>query len=329
MGQVLNNTASFLLSVIIPVHNEQDNVLPMIKALNNTLEDLSYEILFIDDGSIDDTLKIIKEASQYDNRIRFISFTRNFGHQNALKAGYDVAQGDCVVTLDGDMQHPPEFIPKMVMLWKDGVDIIQSQRMTEPTQSFFKKNSSSMYYKVFRFCSQVSLISGASDFRLLDKKVVAYCKTCTDDNFFWRGFIPWLGFSQTVIEYTPKARLHGESKYSIVKMLRLAWSGISSFSMLPLRLASVFGGIGLFVACIYIVYVLVQAIFGDTVPGWSSLMVALLFFGSVQLISLGILGEYMGKIYLQGKNRPSYVIKECTHTNNDNVSAKKVTSNFH
>ena len=306
----MNTKANFLLSIIIPVHNEQDNIQPVLDALEKSLGSVNYEIFFIDDGSTDDTLANIKARCLQNEKIQYISFTRNFGHQNALKAGYDHALGDCVVTLDGDLQHPPELIPQMIDMWKSGIDVVQSRRLAEPNQAAFKKYSSGLYYTIFRYCSNVTLASGAADFRLLDRKVVEYCKNSTDDNFFWRGFIPWLGFSQALLDYTPKARLHGSSKYNIPKMFKLAWGGISSFSMLPLRMASVFGGLGLLLSCIYIVYVLVHTLLGNTVPGWSSLMIVLLFFGSAQLLGLGVLGEYLGRVYLKCKNRPSYVVNE-------------------
>lgn len=297
------------VSIVIPVLNEKDN----IKILVNELLGLPIniqQIIFVDDGSTDDTAAQIKLLSRSDSRIQFISFSKNFGHQAALKAGFDHANGDCVVTMDGDMQHPPEIIPRMLSIWQSGADVVQARRLHEPCLPLFKKFSSKLFYAILNILSPVHIEAGTADFRLLDARIVELCKNFSENALFWRGLIPWLGFNQQFIDYTPRQRFYGRSKYSLKKMLRLALDGIVSFSILPLRFAFMTGLIVLLMCFFYIVYVVIMAISGLSVAGWSSLMCVILALGGFQLIFLGIIGEYIGKIFFQSKQRYIYVIKE-------------------
>jgi dolichol-phosphate mannosyltransferase len=299
-----------LISIIIPVFNEEGNVRLIAQKLLQQMHGEKFEILFVDDGSGDSTLNALRALSAHPS-VRYLSFSRNFGHQNALEAGFDFAEGTCVITMDGDLQHPVELLPQMIAMWRAGADVVHTKRKRTVHPSWFKKLSSSCYYKVFSLCATVPIEHGTADFRLLDRKIVDLCKKAGDDIFFWRGFIPWLGFRQEFIEFEPHARAHGVSKYNLKKMARLAWTGISSFSLLPLRIASVLGILGLFAALLYFFYFIWLNIYAvQTVPGWSSLMVVLLFFGAIQLISLGVLGEYVGKIYVTTKRRTNYVLRE-------------------
>jgi len=298
-----------LISVIIPVYNEEGNVRLIAEKILEQLHGENLEIIFVDDGSKDATLAELRELST-NPAIRYLSFSRNFGHQNALKAGFDSAEGDCAITMDGDMQHPVELLPQMIAMWRAGADVIHTRRRKTVSPSLLKKLTTGCFYKFFSWCATVTIEPGTADFRLLDRKIVELCKEANDDVFFWRGFIPWLGFRQEYIDYEPHARLHGVSKYSLKKMLHLAWAGISSFSLLPLRAASILGAFGLMGALLYFLYILWLNVSAAAVPGWSSLMVVLLFFGSIQLLSLGILGEYVGKIYVSARRRPHYILRE-------------------
>jgi len=245
------NIVDSLISIIIPVYNEEGNVRLIAEKILKQLPDENLEIIFVDDGSIDNTLTVLREMSVHPS-IRYLLFSRNFGHQNALKAGFDFAKGNCVITMDGDQQHPAELLPQMISMWRMGIDVVHTKRIRTVSPSLFKKLTSSCYYKLLSWCATVPIEPGTADFRLLDRKIVDLCKNAEDDAFFWRGFIPWLGFSQEFIEFEPHARIHGTSKYSLKKMIRLAWVGISSFSLLPLRLAGILGVIGLFVALLYL-----------------------------------------------------------------------------
>lgn len=213
--------------------------------------------------------------------------------------------------MDGDMQHPPEVIIEMLERWVYGAEVVHTRRLPEENQSIFKRVTSKYFYKFINFCSSVDIQPGTADFRLLDAKIVQICQQLQEDTFFWRGLIPWMGFKQDYIDYVPNHRLHGKSKYSLKKMVKLAWDGISSFSLLPLRIATVFG-VGTFFFCIlYIFYALYRAFFtAETVSGWASLIVLLLSISAVQFIFLGILGEYIGKIFMSSKHRPYYFINK-------------------
>jgi dolichol-phosphate mannosyltransferase len=298
-----------LISIIIPAYNEERNVRLIAENLLEQLHEENLEILFVDDGSTDATLAVLRELSVHPS-IRYVSFSRNFGHQNALKAGFDLAEGDCAITMDGDLQHPAELVPSMIAMWRSGADVVHTRRKKAASSSWFKRITTSWYYKIFSWCATVAIEPGTADFRLLDRKIVDLCKAANDDAFFWRGFVPWLGLRQEFIDYEPHPRAHGASKYNVKKMLHLAWTGIASFSMLPLRMAGVLGALGLLSSLLYFCYILWLNIYGMPVPGWSSLMVVLLFFSAIQLISLGVLGEYVGKIYMGAKRRPHYILRE-------------------
>ena len=305
----MNNKNDSLISIIVPVYNEEGNVRLMAEKLLKQMPGESLEIIFVDDGSKDSTLAELRELAVHPS-IRYLSFSRNFGHQNALKAGFDFASGDCAITMDGDMQHPVELLPGMISRWRQGVDVVHTKRVRTVSPSLLKKLTAACYYKIFSWCATLPIEAGTADFRLLDRKIVDLCKEADDDVFFWRGFIPGLGFRQEFIDYEPQARMRGRSKYSLKKMVQLAWAGLSTFSLLPLRAAGILGALGLLGSLLYFLYVIGEKMRETTVPGWSSLMVVLLFLGSIQLISLGVLGEYIGKIYVSVKRRPHYILRE-------------------
>lgn len=303
-------TAPSLISVVIPAFNEEENVPLLVDEIRQILPDEKLEILIVDDGSSDGTLDALRRLSQKYDFVRYISFSRNFGHQNALKAGFDAAKGACVVTMDADMQHPPQLLPQLLERWRSGVDVVHTTRQEEEGQSFFKKASSRTFYGLMRRLAQVSIPAGAADFRLMDRKVVDVCKDLHEDTFFWRAMIPWMGFKQEYIPYVPAQRRHGTTKYTLRKMLRLAVIGITSFSLVPLRFVAGLGFVTLVLSLCYLIYTLYAALAGLSAVGWASLMAVILALGGIQLLSLGTVGEYIGKIHMAVKRRPTYLVKE-------------------
>lgn len=301
----------FKVSVIIPSYNEENNIKPLFDAISKNTREYNVELIFIDDGSSDKTLENIKNLTSPSMDIRYISFTRNFGHQNALKAGYDFATGDCIISMDGDMQHPPELIPEMIRLWQQGYKIVSTKRKHTKSLSFFKRFSSRLYYKILNFFSEIKIENGSSDFRLLDKKVVQELKKFNENYLFFRGLIPWLGFSQIQLEYIESQRFSGQTKYSFSKMLHFASDGITSFSVKPLKISIYLGFFIAFIAFLYILYAIYISVFtNNAITGWTSTIISILFIGGIQLIMIGILGNYLGKLFMENKKRPNYIIKE-------------------
>jgi len=301
-----------LISVIVPAFNEADNIPIITKSLLHNLQGQGdYEIIFIDDGSADTTLDKIKEMAASISNIKYISFARNFGHQKALMAGIDHAHGDCVISLDADMQHPPELIPILVEKWHEGYDIVYTVRQESQQTGIVKRMTSKYFYALMNKVCDVEIPQGSADFRLLDKKVVAELRRFKENWIFIRGIIAWMGFRQTGVNYVAQERHAGVSKYSLRRMLSLASQGITSFSIVPLRIATALGLSLSFVSFLYAVYALIQKlVFGTALVGWASVLVSVLFLGGVQLIFLGILGEYLGKMFIETKNRPNYIIAE-------------------
>jgi glycosyltransferase involved in cell wall biosynthesis len=305
-----------LISIVIPTFNEEGNIEVLYSQLKDVLSQLSisyFEIIYVNDGSSDDSLEKIKTLSLKDERVKFISFSRNFGHQNALKAGLDHAQGDAVISMDADLQHPPTLISEMIRLWQDGNEVVYSIRKDGKELSFFKKTTSKLFYKLVNYLSDTKLEEGTADFRLLDKKVVKALKQFNESNLFFRGIIPTLGFKQIGIPYLPQERFSGTTKYSFSKMLKFALTGITSSSAKPLYFSIYLGLFFAAVAFLYGIYAIYVSIFTtDAVHGWTSLIASILFIGGLQLIMMGIVGVYLGKLFTQSKNRPNYIIDEKT-----------------
>jgi dolichol-phosphate mannosyltransferase len=300
-------------SIIIPVMNESGNIMLIAEKIIDSLKNCgSFEILFIDDGSTDDTLSLIKQLYESNPLIKYISFSRNFGHQSALKAGLDYSKGNCVISLDGDLQHPPELIPAMLEKWKnEGYDIVYTIRRDDKKLSFFKRVSSRMFYNIINYFSDIMVEPGSADFRLLDRKVVDIIKQFQESPLFFRGIISWVGFRKYAIEYAPQKRYTGQSKYSIRKMVNFALLGILSFSVKPLLLSIYLGFIISILAFCYGAYVVIRKIFYNfVISGWASTIVVIAFIGGIQLICLGIVGVYLGKLFMDSKKRPPYIIKE-------------------
>ncbi|MBQ9090358.1 MAG: glycosyltransferase family 2 protein [Alphaproteobacteria bacterium] len=300
------------ISVIVPAYNEAENIPVLLEKLKKNIPSKSYEIIFVDDGSTDDTLNILKNLRKQNDCIHYLSFSRNFGHQYALRAGLAKATGDAVISIDADLQHPPEVIPQLIQKWQDGYDIVYTLRQENKNQGFLKRKTSNLYYKLLNFMTSVSVPKGAADFRLLDKKVVQILNKSPERDLFLRGYITWMGFKQIGIPYQVAKRHAGKSSYTLSKMIRLAWMGITSFSIMPLRIASVVGFLTTLLGFLYACYVVYMKIFTNhfVVTGWTSVLVSVLIIGGVQLMIMGILGEYLGLIYLETKKRPNYIIQE-------------------
>ncbi len=303
-----------LISIVIPCYNEAENVeLICSRIFENDYSGDQVEILFVDDGSSDDTLAGIKKMSDsYPGKVKFIALSRNFGHQNALFAGISKARGDCLIMMDCDMQHPVELLPEMIAKWKEGNDIVYTIREKDKSLPFFKNLTSKLYYRLLNAFSDVHVDPGAADFRLIDKKIVSILQNDINESFlFLRGIFNWVGFNRVAINYKPNKRYSGKTKYTFRKMLALASSGIFSFSIKPLKLATYLGLTVSFLSFCYGLYALFMNIFSDrTITGWTSLIISILFVGGIIMILLGIIGEYIGRIYVEVKKRPKFLIKE-------------------
>ena len=302
-----------MISIIIPAFNEEENVeliaQRVLDELNTYRE--SIELIFVNDGSTDATLLKIKALSRMNPNVKYISFSRNFGHQKALMAGINYARGDCVISLDADMQHPPELINEMISKWNEGYEVVYTIRRDSRETGKIKKITSKLFYQFINKISDIDIPLGAADFRLLDRKVVDELKKFHEEWIFIRGIISWLGFKQIGIEYQAKNRYAGETKYSLSKMFSFAIQGITSFSILPLRMAAVIGVIFSFSAFLYAIYVVyAKFILNVALVGWTSILMSILFLGGIQLIVLGVLGEYIGKMFIEIKRRPNYIISE-------------------
>lgn len=300
-----------LVSVVIPAHNEEENIIVIVDRIEKVFNDLHYEfeILVVDDGGTDKTLQVIEELSQVKSNFFYIEFSRNFGHQPALKAGLDYAKGDCVISLDADLQHPPELFKQMLEKWEEGYEIVYTRRKEDPSLSFKKRKSSFYFYKLLNSLSDIEIEAGTADFRLIDRSAVNVFKDFKENDLFIRGLVKWLGFKQYGIDYIPEQRFAGASKYSLAKMRRLAIQGVTSLSVRPLHTAAYLGFFFSFSSLLYIPYVVYAFYSGHEVSGWASLIMTVAFFGGLQLIILGIIGIYIGKMFMQSKNRPNYIIR--------------------
>lgn len=301
-----------LCSVIVPAFNEQEVIYETYKRLKAVLEGINapYEILFVNDGSKDNTGAILSKICDDDKNIRLIEFSRNFGHQIAITAGMDYAKGDCIVVIDADLQDPPELIPQMIEEWRKGYDVVYGRRTERKGETFFKKATASIFYRFLKSMTDFDIPVDAGDFRLIDRKVCDALKKIKERNRYVRGIISWLGFKQTAIYYTREKRFAGTTKYPLKKMIKFAFDAITSFSYKPLKLASYTGTLLSFFSFIYLLVVIAKKLIGNIpVEGWASMMAISLFFNGVILIILGMIGEYIGRIYDEVKNRPLYIVK--------------------
>lgn len=308
-----------MISIVTPVYNEEDNVVFFHEEITKVMKTtgMDYELIYVNDGSKDRTDELIRELAEKDPHVRAITFARNFGHQTAITCGMDFARGDAVITMDGDMQHPPELIPLLLEKWKDGYDIVQTIRTSTEDSGFIKKITSAGYYKVINSISKTPVTPGGSDFRLMNRKSLDVFLRFREHARFIRGIVGGLGFKQTTIKFEAPARHAGVSKFSMNKMLHFAMDGILTNSTTPLRAAFYAGAVSGFIGILLILHVLYSYLVGNTVPGWATMTILIAFFGSANLVGLGIIGEYIGRIYEETKNRPLYWISGDTNDHKD------------
>ena len=300
------------LSIIIPVFNEEESLSELYRRLTKVMEDFgdTYEIIFVNDGCQDNSLQVMLKLQEQDKCVKVIDFSRNFGHQIAITAGMDYASGSAVICLDADLQHPPELIPELVAEWREGNDIVYTIRQETEGETFFKKLTSKFFYMLINKIANVKISSNAADFRLLDRKVVEDFRSIRERGRFVRGLVNWVGYKQIGVTYKAEPRFAGQSKYSFGKMLRFAFDAITAFSSFPLQLSVYLGFVVSFLSFLYVMYIFCETLyFKHTVPGWSSIMVIVLFLGGVQLITIGIIGEYISRIYEEVKERPLYLVR--------------------
>ena len=304
-----------LLSVVVPVKNEEDGIFPFVERVGAILDgiagDQGWEILFVDDGSTDATLAAIVAANKRDARVRALSLSRNFGKEAALSAGLDHARGAAVIPMDVDMQDPPEVLPEMVAKWRDGHEMVFGVRRCRDSDGWAKRVTASLYYRAHNAVSKDKIPENAGDFRLMDRKVVGVIRALPERNRFMKGLFAWAGFRQAAVEYDRAERETGTTKYNYWKLWTLALDGITSASTVPLRIWSYVGALVALFALGYAGFIAFDTmVFGNRVPGYASIMTSVLFLGGVQLISLGVLGEYVGRILTETKQRPLYVVRD-------------------
>jgi len=308
------------VSVIIPMYYEEEVAEECYKRLKRVLESINnynYELIFINDGSKDKTLSILIDIANEDKNVKIISFSRNFGHQCAVTAGLQYVTGDAIVIIDADLQDPPELIPDMLKLWEDGNEVIYGKRKS---RKGFKLLTASMFYKTLNALSDVEIPRDTGDFRLVDRKVIDVINALPEHNKFLRGLFSWVGFKQTPFEYERKERFAGKTKYPLKKMLKLAKDGIFSFSIKPLKIVGTMGTISIAISLIILIYAILSYIFdwNNLTAGWTSLMVTMTFLSGMILISLWMIGEYIGRIYDETKRRPQYIIERTFNIGEDN-----------
>jgi dolichol-phosphate mannosyltransferase len=317
-----------LLSVVFPVYNEEEAIPILLQTIRPVLKglDCDYEILFVNDGSRDRTAALLKEAAAQDRRIKLLSFSRNFGHQMAITAGMDFASGDAVVIMDADLQDPPELLPEMVRLFREGYDVVSPQRIDRNSDSWFKKWTAQAFYSLMRRMVDKRLADQVGDFRLFSRSALLALRGFREQHRFMRGLVAWLGLNEITIPYVRQSRAAGTTKYPLWKMVRFAWTAISSFSALPLQLAT---GAGLLLSLVsfgYFLWALILKLKGITVVGWASIVFLQCLFSGVTLFALGLVGEYVAKIYDEAKGRPLYVLREAVNLRAENRTVPRTAS---
>lgn len=303
------------ISVVVPCFNEEEVISDTNQRLTETLQKITnynYEIIYVDDGSKDNTLSILQKISLDFPNIKVISFSRNFGHQNAVSAGIHYSNGDCTVLIDADLQDPPEFIEEMLSYWENGYDVVYAVRQSREGETFFKLITAKLFYRFLRYLSEVNIPLDTGDFRLMDKKVTTVMSSLKEKNKFIRGLVAWVGFKQIGIPYQRSPRFKGETKYHLRKMVRFAMDGLLSFSQKPLRLALSLGFSTTAISFLLALYIIIASFLRPEtiIKGWASTLVVILFLGGVQLVCIGILGEYIARIYDEVKDRPNFIVKK-------------------
>ncbi len=310
---VPNKPKNYLLSIIVPVYNEDQSLVHCLERLRKAVKALgcTYELIFVNDGSTDNSLALLKAEKRGDPNIRIINLSRNFGHQIAVTAGLDHCQGDACIIIDADLQDPPELFSALIEKWQAGNDIVHARRRHRAGESNFKRWTATMFYRLLKQISNVEIPVDVGDFRLMNKRAYLAFRQLRERHRYVRGLIAWLGYKQDFVEYDRDQRYAGVSKYPLLKMLRFSFDGIASFSILPLRVASACGVACALAAAFYTVYALyVKFFLKQAVIGWTSIIIAILFIGGIQLVCLGIIGEYVGILYEESKGRPLYLVNE-------------------
>lgn len=312
-----------LVTILVPAYNEQEvlNLLyDRLKKLMNEQEMYDFEVLFVNDGSKDNTLKIIQDLRKIDTRICYLNLSRNYGKETAMIAGLDYSNGDCVIIIDADLQDPPELIPEMLKLWEDGYDDVYAKRKSRKGESFMKKFTSKMYYKTLQSITKIEIQKDTGDFRLLDRRCVEALKSIRESERYTKGLFSWIGYNKKEILYDRDPRAAGKTKWNYGKLINLSIDGLTSFTTAPLRWSAIFGILVSLAGFIYMLVIIFKAIFnGIDVPGYASTMVVILFLGGLQLIFLGIIGEYLGRAFYETKKRPLYFVDRYNEEKETNV----------
>ena len=320
-----------LISIVVPMYFEEEVAEECYKRLTSVMDGYHnhYELVFVNDGSTDRTMEILRSLAEKDKRVKIVNFARNFGHQVAVTAGIDYAKGDAIVIIDADLQDPPEVIPELIAKWQEGYEVVYAKRKKRKGETWFKLITAKYFYKFLNYMSDIEIPKDTGDFRIIDRKVADVFRKMTERNRFVRGMFSWVGFSQTYIEYERDERFAGETKYPFKKMIKFASDGIIAFSTKPLRLVMSLGFASVIISILVLFYSVIIKFFGREVePGWASLMVAITFFSGIQLLGAGIVGQYIARIYDESKNRPIYIIRD-VYNIEEQITGKDERSNHY
>lgn len=302
------------ISIIIPCYNEESNLHSLYDALTsfvNSQPNYQWQILMVNDGSKDNTLQIIQQIRKEDNRFCYISLSRNFGKENAMLAGFDYVSGDCCIIIDADLQHPIHVVPEMIDLWEQGYDDVYGKRISRGKESWLRKKLSLSYYHILQKMAKIDILPNVGDFRLLDRKCINTLKELRETQRYTKGLYCWIGFRKKEVRFEQQDRTQGKSSFNYLSLFNLAIEGITSYSTIPLRISTLLGVMVSITAFLYMCFVFFKTIaFGEPVQGFPTLLIAILFLGGVQLLSLGIIGEYLGRIFIETKHRPVYIINK-------------------
>lgn len=312
-----------LITILVPAYNEQEVLFMLYERLTNLIKKIpnyNFEILFVNDGSKDNTLSIITKLRESDNRICYVNLSRNYGKETAMIAGLDYSKGDAVIIIDADLQDPPELIPEMIKYWEKGYDDVYAKRRSRKGESFLKKFTSKMYYRVLQSFTKIDIGKDAGDFRLLDRRCVEALKKMRESQRYTKGMYSWIGYNKKELLFDRDPRAAGKTKWNYGKLINLSIDGITSFTTVPLRWATFFGIIVSFIGFIYMIYTIIKTlVMGIDVPGYASTMVVILFLGGIQLIFLGVIGEYLGRAFYETKQRPLYFVDRYNEEKETNV----------